>query len=387
MAGVRLESVRKVFESGGDEIVAVNDVDLEIRDGEFLVLVGPSGSGKSTLLRMIAGLERQTDGDISIGGEVVNDYKPRRRDIAMAFQSYALYPNMTVRGNMSFGLKMSTDLSAEEIDAKVTETAEMMGIGELLDNNPGQLSGGQKQRVALGRAIVRDPNVFLMDEPLSNLDAKLRTTMRTEINRLQDQLGVTTIYVTHDQTEAMTMSDRLVILDGGEIQQVGTPLECFYRPANRFVAGFIGSPSMNFFPVDADGATLRGEGIAYELPAGIERATDGHTELTLGVRPEDIAVVDDPQSDNDIECTVDVIEPMGSVKYVYLHTDEMDAEFIAEVDGQQPLAVGDSAYAHVPEETVYLFDRSTGTALHHREVTDDAELDLSARLEGSPAEG
>jgi multiple sugar transport system ATP-binding protein len=386
MAGVTLDSVRKVFSSGGGEITAVDNVDLEVRDGEFLVLVGPSGSGKSTLLRMIAGLEQQTSGDIVIGNEVVNNHKPRKRDIAMVFQSYALYPNMTVRENMSFGLKMSTDLSDEEINEKVDDAAEVMGIDDLLDNNPGQLSGGEKQRVALGRATVRDPNVFLMDEPLSNLDAKLRTVMRTEINRLQEQLGVTTVYVTHDQTEAMTMSDRLVILNEGKVQQVGTPLECFYRPANRFVAGFIGSPSMNFFAVEAENRTLRGEGLAYELSAATADDVAGHTALTFGVRPEDVSVGPTSESPNDIECTVDVVEPMGSVKYAYLRTADTNREFVAEIDGQQPIETGETVYAHVPEQAVYLFDRETGAALHHRSVSEDAEMEFSAAAEGGAAD-
>jgi len=225
MAQITLDSVTKRFGSGDGAIVAVDDVSLGIEDGEFVVFVGPSGSGKSTLLRVVAGLERQSEGDVVIGNTLVNELGPRARNIAMVFQNYALYPNMTVEDNMSFGLKMSTDLDPDEIQERVRDTAETMGIGGLLDNTPGEMSGGQQQRVALGRAIVRDPEVFLMDEPLSNLDAKLRTQMRTEINRLQNELDVTTLYVTHDQTEAMTMGDRLVVLNYGELQQIGTPLD------------------------------------------------------------------------------------------------------------------------------------------------------------------
>ncbi len=242
MAQLELDNLVKTFSDGSDEVVAVDTVNMSLNDGEFLVLVGPSGCGKSTTLRMVAGLETVTEGDILIGDESVIGTEPRDRDIAMVFQNYALYPHMTAEENMSFGLKMTTDLDTETIEQRVTETAEMMGIEDLLDDPPKELSGGQQQRVALGRAIVRDPAVFLMDEPLSNLDAKLRTKMRTELKSLQNELDVTTIYVTHDQTEAMTMGDRIAILDDGVLQQVGTPLECYHRPANRFVAGFIGSP-------------------------------------------------------------------------------------------------------------------------------------------------
>jgi multiple sugar transport system ATP-binding protein len=379
MARIELDNIEKVFGEGGDEIVAVDGVDLTVTDGEFLVLVGPSGSGKSTLLRVVAGLEEQTDGDVRIDGEVVNGHRPRERDIAMVFQNYALYPNMTVRENMRFGLRMSTDLSTAEIDGKVERAAEIMEIDDLLDNTPDQLSGGEKQRAALGRAIVRDPQAFLMDEPLSNLDAKLRTIMRTEIKRLQSELDVTTIYVTHDQTEAMTMGDRLVILDGGEIQQVGTPLECFYRPSNLFVAGFIGSPSMNFFDADRQGRTLVGAGIEYTLPDAVLAAVGDVSALTIGARPEAVELFGTPQSDNDFECEIDVVEPMGSIKYVYLAPVGSSREpFVVEVEGQRPIKPDDTVFAHIAADSFHLFDAASGEALYHRELDDEAEAELTS---------
>jgi multiple sugar transport system ATP-binding protein len=295
----------------------------------------------------------------------------------MVFQNYALYPNMTVEENMSFGLKMSTDLSADEIERQVTEAAEMMGIGNLLDNKPGELSGGQQQRVALGRAIVRDPNVFLMDEPLSNLDAKLRTTMRTEINRLQNDLDVTTLYVTHDQTEAMTMGDRLVVLNYGELQQVGTPLECFYRPPNRFVAGFIGSPSMNFFEGEvADGGTLVCDGFEYELSERMRSNVGDRAAVTIGARPEDIELHDDAVDTNGFEVVVDVVEPMGSISYVYIQPVDQSHEqtFVVEVDGQRPIPEGQRLYAHFPSEDVHLFDTKSGETIHQRTLDSDVQM-------------
>jgi multiple sugar transport system ATP-binding protein len=380
MASITLDNVTKRFGEGGDSVTAVDDVSLEIEDGEFVIFVGPSGSGKSTLMRMVAGLETQTEGDVHIGDTLVNQLGPRARDIAMVFQNYALYPNMTVEENMSFGLKMSTDLSADEIERQVTEAAEMMGIETLLDNKPGELSGGQQQRVALGRAIVRDPNVFLMDEPLSNLDAKLRTTMRTEINRLQNDLNVTTLYVTHDQTEAMTMGDRLVVLNYGELQQVGTPLECFYRPSNRFVAGFIGSPSMNFFEGDVDDdGTLVCDGFEYELSDRMRSNVGDRAEVTIGARPEDIELHDEPVDTSGFEVSVDVVEPMGSISYVYIQAVDQshDETFVVEIDGQRPISEGQRLYAHFPPEDVHLFDTKSGETIHQRKLNEDAEAALS----------
>ncbi|WP_225335306.1 ABC transporter ATP-binding protein [Halomicrobium urmianum] len=383
MARITIDDVTKQFGEGDSGIVAVDDVSLDIEDGEFVVFVGPSGSGKSTLLRMVAGLEEQTEGDVVIGDTIVNELGPRARDIAMVFQNYALYPNMTVRENMSFGLKMSTDLSDGEIDERVTDAAEMMGIDDLLDNTPGEMSGGQQQRVALGRAIVRDPNVFLMDEPLSNLDAKLRTEMRTEINRLQSDLDVTTLYVTHDQTEAMTMGDRLVVLNHGELQQVGTPLECFYRPANRFVAGFLGSPSMNFFEGHVEGGTLRVDGFDYDLSEEMQVSADGRNELTLGVRPEDVRLHDRANSGHEFEAVVDVVEPMGSVSYVYLRarSQESDRTFVVETDGQRPITEGEHVYVEIPGRDVHLFDVGTGETVHQRQLDEEARVALDDRVE------
>ncbi|MDS0223391.1 sn-glycerol-3-phosphate ABC transporter ATP-binding protein UgpC [Haloarcula sp. S1AR25-5A] len=383
MAKITIDEVTKRFGESDESIVAVDDVSLDINDGEFVVFVGPSGSGKSTLMRIVAGLETQSEGDIHIGEAVVNQLGPRARDIAMVFQNYALYPNMTVEENMSFGLKMSTDMSAAEIEETVTSTAEMMDIGNLLDNKPGELSGGQQQRVALGRAIVRDPNVFLMDEPLSNLDAKLRAEMRTEINRLQNDLDVTTLYVTHDQTEAMTMGDRLVILNYGELQQVGTPLECFYRPANQFVAGFLGSPSMNFFAGSVEGGTLRTDGFDFDLTNQMQASVGNRNDLVLGVRPEDMTLHDRATASHEFEAIVDVVEPMGSISYVYLQAQSQSHEqtFIVETDGQRPIAEGDTVYVEIPDANVHLFDAETGETIHQRQLGEKAETALEERMQ------
>src|SRR4051794_15415674 len=266
MAEIVLDGVTKTF---GDGFEAVKDLSLEIKDGEFVILVGPSGCGKSTALRMVAGLEDITDGELRIGGDVVNDRAPRDRDIAMVFQNYALYPHMTVRDNMGFALKLR-GAPKEEIDRKVEEAARILDLQQHLDRKPANLSGGQRQRVAMGRAIVRDPKAFLMDEPLSNLDAKLRVQMRTEVSRIQDRLGTTTIYVTHDQTEAMTLGDRVAVMRAGVLQQVGSPMDLYNNPLNLFVAGFIGSPAMNFMPVQGEGGMIKlplgGVGVPPKLP-------------------------------------------------------------------------------------------------------------------------
>jgi multiple sugar transport system ATP-binding protein len=377
MARTELDHVTKVFtERDGSEIVAVDEVSIDIDDGEFLVLVGPSGCGKSTTLRMIAGLETITEGEIRLDGRVINDLPAMDRDIAMVFQSYALYPHMSVRENMSFGLEESTDMPDAEIADRVEQTAEMMDIGELLDREPGELSGGQQQRVALGRAIVRDPAVFLLDEPLSNLDAKLRSQMRTELQRLQEELGTTTIYVTHDQTEAMTMGDRIAILDGGKLQQVGTPLECYHEPRNLFVAGFIGDPAMNFFDVDLKGERLVADHFEYPLSEEILADVAGHDRLVLGVRPEDVEIVRDAETDHDFRTTVDVVEPMGNENQVHLAFEagavdasgEATGTFIATISGMRNVEPGSDAVARIPENAIHLFDRQTGEALHNREL-------------------
>ncbi|WP_135826044.1 ABC transporter ATP-binding protein [Halorussus ruber] len=377
MAELTLDGVTKWFEDDGGRIVAVDDARVEIEDGEFLVLVGPSGCGKSTTLRMIAGLETVSDGDIRLGGRTITDEPPTTRDIAMVFQSYALYPHMTVRENMSFGLEESTDMPDDEIRSRVEETAAMMGIEDLLDRKPGELSGGQQQRVALGRAIVRDPEVFLMDEPLSNLDAKLRSQMRTELQRLQEDLGVTTVYVTHDQTEAMTMGDRIAILNDGKLQQVGTPLECYHEPRNVFVAGFIGEPSMNFFDVDLRNGSLVAEEFEYLLSDETLADVEGHDRLVLGIRPEDIELVGEGEGRHDFRTAVDVVEPMGDENNVYLTfadadravaTDEETETFVATVSGLRSVESGQKVVARIPEEAIHVFDRETGEALHNRKL-------------------
>ena len=374
MAELTLDGVTKVFtEDDGNEIVAVDDVNIDIEDGEFLVLVGPSGCGKSTTLRMVAGLETVTTGEISLAGRRINDSPPAERDIAMVFQSYALYPHMTVAQNMSFGLEESTEMGDDEISELVADTAGMMGIEDLVDRKPADLSGGQQQRVALGRAIVRDPEAFLMDEPLSNLDAKLRATMRTELQRLQEELGVTTIYVTHDQTEAMTMGDRIAILNDGVLQQVGTPLECYHTPNNEFVAGFIGDPSMNFFEMDVDKDLLIGDRFEYPLTAAQTEAVGGAQTVTLGIRPEDIEIEADRSADSphEFDVDVDVVEPRGDENTLHLTFDrgvDEPVTFTATVSRLRQLQAGDSVVATFPPEAIHLFDADTEAALHNRSL-------------------
>ena len=380
MAELTLDGVTKVFtEDDGNEITAVDEVSVDIEDGEFLVLVGPSGCGKSTTLRMIAGLETITTGEIRLAGQRINEKPPAERDIAMVFQSYALYPHMTVRENMSFGLEESTEMSDDEIESTVADTAELMEIKELLDRKPSDLSGGQQQRVALGRAIVRAPEAFLMDEPLSNLDAKLRATMRTELQRIQDDLDVTTVYVTHDQTEAMTMGDRIAILDDGMLQQVGTPLECYHTPNNRFVAGFIGDPSMNFFEMAVDGDRLVVDRFEYPLKPAQQEAVAGKSNVVFGIRPEDIRIKEPGGlSDNyQFEVTVDVVEPRGDENTIHLTFDrsvEEPVTFTATVSGLRNLSAGDEVVATFPPDSIHLFDVDSGVALHNRTFEEeDAE--------------
>ncbi|SFS53762.1 ABC transporter ATP-binding protein [Saccharopolyspora flava] len=321
MADIVLDKVTKRYPDGA---LAVDEVDLEIADGEFVILVGPSGCGKSTTLNMIAGLEDISGGELRIGGERVNERAPKDRDIAMVFQSYALYPHMTVFENMAFPLRLAKVDDATVKD-KVTEAAKILDLSGHLDRKPANLSGGQRQRVAMGRAIVRSPKAFLMDEPLSNLDAKLRVQMRTSVSKLQKRLGTTTVYVTHDQTEAMTLGDRVVVLRGGVVQQVGPPQHLYENPANLFVAGFIGSPAMNFVPVELADGTLRSALGDVPLPDRLRKAVEAANaprELVLGIRPEhfeDAALVDDAAKSAGATFTaeVDVVEEMGSDKYVY----------------------------------------------------------------------
>ena len=382
MANLLFDDVTKTFRDGTETVLAVNELNMEIEDGEFLVIVGPSGCGKTTTLRMVAGLETITDGEIYLDGARISGKKPQNRNIAMVFQSYALYPHMTVRENMSFGLEQSTDLPDDEIAERVEDIGEMLGIPELLDRKPADLSGGQQQRVALGRAIIRDPEVFLMDEPLSNLDAKLRAEMRTELQRLQDDLDVTTIYVTHDQTEAMTMGDRIAILDGGELQQIGTPLECYYAPANRFVAGFIGEPSMNFVECTREGDTLHADSFDYRISGETLDAVGSVTDLTMGVRPEDIEVVPEPDQPNDVAVEVDVVEPFGKENNLYLFPEATDRNeaIVATVEGRTRVGADDRVGMRVPEKHIHLFDRQDGTALRNAVVE---EADLSPVVERS----
>jgi len=320
MASITLEHITKRFPDGA---LAVDDFNLEIADGEFVILVGPSGCGKSTTLNMIAGLEDITSGSLRIGDRVVNDLAPKDRDIAMVFQNYALYPHMTVRDNMAFALKLA-HVPREEIKRKVDEAAKILDLTAHLDRKPANLSGGQRQRVAMGRAIVRDPQAFLMDEPLSNLDAKLRVQMRTEVSRLQRRLGTTTVYVTHDQTEAMTLGDRVAVMRAGRLQQVGSPQELYDNPVNLFVAGFIGSPAMNFLPATYENGRLRSALGDVPVHDEVRRAIEGGPgrDVIMGIRPEhfeDAALVgDDKRGDGAVfQEKVDLVESMGSDKFVF----------------------------------------------------------------------
>lgn len=343
MSEVILENVFKVYPG---DVTAVRDFSLQIKDKEFMVFVGPSGCGKSTTLRMIAGLEEISKGTINIGGRVVNDVPPKDRDIAMVFQNYALYPHMTVYKNMAFGLKLRK-MPRAEIDKRVREAAAILGIEELLERKPKALSGGQRQRVAVGRAIVRQPKAFLFDEPLSNLDAKMRVQMRMEISKLHNQLQSTMIYVTHDQVEAMTMGDRIVVMKDGLMQQVDTPLEIYRNPANRFVAGFIGSPPMNFFEGEitqgADGMEFKNAAMSVKVDAShvAKLKAANHQKVTMGIRPEhaqDAVLVSNPDPATLVKSKVEVVEPMGAEIMLYLSAGENT--FIARVDGQVQAKAG-----------------------------------------------
>ncbi|WP_137284519.1 ABC transporter ATP-binding protein [Halorussus salinisoli] len=381
MAELTLSNITKRFQDEHGEIIAVDDLSLDIDDGEFLVLVGPSGCGKSTTLRMIAGLETVSEGQMRLDGVPIEGLSPQERDLAMVFQSYALYPHMTVKENMKFGLEEATNMSADEIDSRVEETARMLNIDELLGRKPSELSGGQQQRVALGRAIVRDPQVFLLDEPLANLDAKLRAQMRTELQRLQEDLGVTTIYVTHDQTEAMTMGDRIAVLNDGVLQQVGTPLELYHKPANQFVAGFIGEPSMNFFEMTVADTRLVSDTFEYPLSSDTRDSLGPVTDVVLGIRPEDIELVGDTESPHTFETIVDVVEPKGNENNVYLTIGPNRAEpttFVATTEGMKSIEEGAKTRVRIPEQAIHIFDAKSGTSLKNRSLTDveDSELTL-----------
>jgi len=393
MARVKLDDITKRY----GETIAVEDMNLDIRDGEFVCLVGPSGCGKSTTLETIAGLEKPTEGTVHIGDRDVTRLPPKDRGIAMVFQNIALFPHMNVYKNISFGLRLR-NFDQDEIDHRVDEAADIVQLEGLLEREPSELSGGQQQRVAIARAIVRDPDVFLMDEPLANLDAKLRVHMRTELQRLHNELGTTIIYVTHDQAEAMTMSDRIAVINEGELQQIDPPLTCYNEPANLFVAGFIGSPSMNFLEGELAEGTITTE---YFDVAVAENAvgTASGTEVTMGIRPEDIyQVTNEPtvSTSDPIEATVDVTEPMGDEIFVYLTlgeqtgelrtSDEVSAasdQLLMSVDPDVDLEIGQSVSVVLDRTKIHLFDTRSGDAFAHG-VTGPSESD--AGTTGSTAD-
>jgi len=371
---LELRSLRKEYTN---TVTAVRELSLSVNQGELLVLVGPSGCGKSTTLRCIAGLESPTAGDVRIAGESALGRPPEQRNIAMVFQNYALYPHKTARQNIGFGLRMTTDLSAAEVRTRVEEVAETLDITELLEQKPGSLSGGQQQRVALGRAIVRDPDVFLLDEPLSNLDATLRSQMRTEIQQLQRGLDVTTVYVTHDQTEAMTIGDRIAVLRDGQLQQLGAPMECYHEPANRFVASFIGEPSMNTFECRVATDVFDGQ-LTYPADGALARAAAAAETraVTLGVRPEVPAlfVSDDDAAGPTFVGEVDVVEPVGERSFVYI-TLEAGPQLVVAAAGGATIEEQTTVHVEIPRTGVHLFDGTTGDALHHPDRNDgDATL-------------
>jgi len=362
MAEVRLENVCKQF----DEVVAVDNFNLNIKDKEFVVLVGPSGCGKTTTLRMIAGLESISSGDVFIGDNLINKLPAKDRNIAMVFQNYALYPHMTVFDNMAFSLEMRKR-PKDEIKQRVQEAAEILGIEYLLSRKPKQLSGGQRQRVAVGRAIVRKPEVFLFDEPLSNLDAKLRVQTRLELKKLHERLATTAVYVTHDQIEAMTMGDRIVVMRDGLIQQIGSPLELYDTPANKFVAGFIGSPAMNFFDADVirggDVISLQSGEVRIDLPAKISQLLADYQpqQIAVGLRPEDLVVATEHAPGQTIQGTVEVVEPVGNETYVALNA--VSFSLIVAV-GRKTLIKTRSNLVIAPSmENLHLFDFESGKAI------------------------
>jgi ABC-type sugar transport system ATPase subunit len=358
MASVALRGVSKRYPGGGAP--AVSELTLEVPDGEFMVLVGPSGCGKSTLLRMVAGFVAPTEGAISIGDRDVTRVRPRDRDVAMVFQSYALYPHMTVRENLEFGLKRRREPRAG-IEAKTREAAAVLELEPLLDRRPDTLSGGQRQRVAIGRAMVREPAVYLMDEPLSNLDAKLRVSMRSELARLHATLGVTTVYVTHDQTEAMTLGDRVCVLESGVLQQVGSPRELYERPVNRFVAGFIGSPAMNFLPAELVDGALVHAALRVPLDDRLRLALDGRRSVVLGIRPDDLAFGDEGA----VRFTVlpELLEYLGSEQAVEFSLTGGGERSVALVSPRAPVQLGAPLELSVDPDRIHLFDDDSGLAL------------------------
>ncbi len=357
MAQVSLRGVRKSY----GPLEVIHGIDMEIKDGEFIVIVGPSGCGKSTLLRMVAGLEQISGGEIDIAGRVVNKLEPKDRDIAMVFQNYALYPHMSVYQNMAYGLKIR-GMSKAEIEARVQKAAKILELGQFLQRKPRQLSGGQRQRVAMGRAIVREPAVFLFDEPLSNLDAKLRVQMRLEIKKLQRQLGTTSIYVTHDQVEAMTLADRLIVMNAGFAEQIGTPIDVYEHPATTFVAAFIGSPSMNFLPAtlgpNAASVSLGGRDQLL-LGAPLPGLAAG-TPVTLGLRPEHLAPTTGSTA---VELRVDLVEPLGADTLAHGHFAAIDTDVTVRLPGNSPVKAGETLKLAATPDRMHVFDRETGKRL------------------------
>ncbi|WP_044493478.1 ABC transporter ATP-binding protein [Nesterenkonia massiliensis] len=402
MASITLKNIVKKYDDG---YPAVNDVSIEIEDGEFVILVGPSGCGKSTLLRMIVGLEDITEGELLIDGERVNEKAPRERNLAMVFQNYALYPHLTVYENIAFPMRLAKGkFSQQQVDEKVRRAAAMLELEEHLERKPGNLSGGQRQRVAMGRAIVRDANAFLFDEPLSNLDAKLRGQMRAEISQLQTKLGTTSVYVTHDQTEAMTLGDRVAVLKKGELQQIASPRELYEQPVNLFVAGFIGSPSMNFLPGTVEGRTLRTPLGDIELSEDTARAGQGRDIVLAGIRPEffeDAATLAEPQLSKGsvISAELSHTEWLGNEQYAYvsyendprvaealqnlaeeMDADELRSQLVVAVDAMSRVRGGEVADLWIDTRRIHLFDPATGENLT-RDAEAGAELTQRAREE------
>jgi multiple sugar transport system ATP-binding protein len=395
MASIRLDHIEKRFP--GADSPAVDDVDLDIADGEFVILVGPSGCGKSTILRMIAGLEDATDGDILIGDKRVNEKAPRERNLAMVFQNYALYPHLSVYENIAFPLRLHKTPD-EQVRERVQRSADMLELGDLLDRKPSQLSGGQRQRVAMGRALVRDADAYLFDEPLSNLDAKLRGQMRTEISRIQSQLEITTVYVTHDQIEAMTLGDRVAVLRKGVLQQVAPPRELYEQPVNLFVAGFIGSPPMNFMPASVEGATLSLPVGEIELTHDMAGQVEGHDILIAGIRPEhfeDASLLDDARRRQglDFRDRIDVIEWLGSEQYAYipfeapekvrrpleelateLDSEQIRTQLVVTLDAESRVVEGEEADLWLDPSRMHLFDPESGANLTHGRGVDARTL-------------
>ena len=381
MASIEMKNIVKKY---GDGFPAVNDVSIDVADGEFMILVGPSGCGKSTLLRMIVGLEDITDGDMVIGGERVNDLAPRDRNLSMVFQNYALYPHLTVYENIAFPLRLAKMKDAE-VDEKVRAASKTLDLDEHLERKPANLSGGQRQRVAMGRAIVRDAQAFLFDEPLSNLDAKLRGQMRTEIARLQKKLGITTVYVTHDQTEAMTLGDRVAVLKRGILQQLASPRELYEQPVNLFVAGFIGSPPMNFLPATVENGQISLPFGTFPLPADKAAKAEGQGLLMAGIRPEhfeDVSVIEGVDEARTFTATIDVREWLGDQQYAYVpfeaepavqdqlkelaresDSDSLRTQLVVSLDANSKEQEGDQATLFIDTDQIHLFDPKTGENL------------------------